>query len=50
MVPGGCYTSHNIHMRGMGEYVDYLRSRSEFETTIEDDRTSGIGVTCRKAD
>jgi caffeoyl-CoA O-methyltransferase len=49
MVPGGCYTSHNIHMRGMGQYVDYLRSRPKFETIIEDDRTSGIGVTCRKA-
>ena len=47
MVPGGCYTSHNIGMRGMREYIDHLRSRPDFETTIEDDRTSGIGVTCR---
>jgi predicted O-methyltransferase YrrM len=50
MVPGACYTSHNIHMWGMGEYVEYLRSRSGFETTIEDDQTSGIAVTCRKGD
>ncbi len=48
MAPGGCYTSHNIHMRGMAAYVEYLRSRAEFETIIEDDRTSGIAVTCRK--
>ncbi|MCG6926148.1 MAG: class I SAM-dependent methyltransferase [Acidobacteria bacterium] len=47
MAPGGCYTSHNIHMRGMAAYVDYQRSRPGFETTIEDDLTSGIGVTCR---
>jgi predicted O-methyltransferase YrrM len=47
MAPGGCYTSHNIHMRGMRAYVEHLRSYSDFETTIEDDRTSGIGVTCR---
>jgi len=47
MAPGGCYTSHNIHMRGMRAYVDHLRGNSDFETTIEDDRTSGIGVTCR---
>ena len=47
MAPGGCYTSHNIHMRGMREYVDYQKSRPEFETTIEDELTSGIGVTCR---
>ena len=48
MAPGGCYTSHNIHMRGMGRYVEYLRSHPEFETTIEDQKTSGIGITCRK--
>ena len=48
MVPGGCYTSHNINMRGMRDYVDYLNSRPEFENTIEDDRTSGIAVTCRR--
>jgi predicted O-methyltransferase YrrM len=50
MAPGGCYTSHNIHMRGMQEYVDYQRSRTEFDTTIEDDRTTGISVACRKRD
>jgi len=50
MAPGGCYVSHNIDMRGMAEYVDYQRSRPEFETTIEDDVTSGIGVSCRKPD
>jgi caffeoyl-CoA O-methyltransferase len=47
MAPGGCYTSHNIGMRGMGDYVDYQKSRPGFVTTIEDDLTSGIGVTCR---
>lgn len=47
MTVGGCYTSHNIHMRGMKAYVDYLESRTDFQTTIEDDRTSGIAVTCR---
>jgi predicted O-methyltransferase YrrM len=47
MVPGGCYTSHNIGMRGMREYIEHLESRPDFETTIEDDRTSGIAVTCR---
>ena len=47
MVPGGCYVSHNIGMWGMGRYVDYLESRLDFETTIEDDRTTGVAVTCR---
>jgi predicted O-methyltransferase YrrM len=47
MVPGGCYVSHNIGMRGMGRYVEYLESRPDFETTIEQNRTSGVAVTCR---
>jgi caffeoyl-CoA O-methyltransferase len=50
MAPGGCYTSHNIDMWRMREYVEYLRSRADFETTIENDRTTGIGVTCRTSD
>jgi caffeoyl-CoA O-methyltransferase len=47
MVPGGCYVSHNIGMRGMRAYVDHLESQPGFETTIENDRTSGVAVTCR---
>ena len=47
MVPGGCYVSHNIGMRGMRAYVDHLEIQPDFETTIEDDRTSGVAVTCR---
>jgi predicted O-methyltransferase YrrM len=48
MAPGGCYTSHNIGMWGMKEYLDHLKRQSDFETFIEDDRTSGIAVTCRR--
>jgi len=33
----------------MAAYVEYLESRAEFETVIEDDRTTGIAVTCRKS-
>jgi predicted O-methyltransferase YrrM len=47
MVPGGCYTSHNVDMRGMDRYLDYLRSRPDFETRVEDDRTTPIAVTCK---
>jgi predicted O-methyltransferase YrrM len=48
MVPGGCYTSHNIGMWSLKGYVDYLMSRNDFETFIENERTSGIAVTCRR--
>ncbi len=52
MVPGGCYTTHNVGGRGGGrrgsarDYVDYLKSRPDFETTL----ISGIAVTCRKGE
>jgi caffeoyl-CoA O-methyltransferase len=47
VVPGGCYTSHNVDMRGMDKYLEYLRSRPDFETTIENEQTTPIAVTCR---
>jgi caffeoyl-CoA O-methyltransferase len=56
MAPGGCFTTHNVSMRGRGwgggnrDYVDYLMSRPEFETSVETTRTSGIAVSCRKRD
>jgi hypothetical protein len=34
-------------MSVMKDYVDYLLSRPDFETTLENERTSGIAVTCR---
>lgn len=48
MAPGGCFTTHNIGMSVMREYVDYLLSRTDFETTLENERTTGIAVTCRR--
>jgi predicted O-methyltransferase YrrM len=49
IAPGGCYVSHNIGMRGMRQYLDYLGTRPDFETTVENERTSGVAVTCRTA-
>jgi len=49
MAPGGCFTTHNIGMSVMREYVDYLLSRTDFETTLENERSTGIAVTCRRA-
>lgn len=47
LAPGGCYTTHNAGMRSMQGYIAYLMSRTEFETHVESERTSGIAVTCR---
>ena len=56
MVSGGCYTTHNVRMRGRRRgggrqgYVDYLMSRPDFETMVETTETSGIAVSCRRSE
>jgi len=51
MAVGGCFTAHNITMRswpGIKDFVAYIQSRPDFETTIETKRTSGISVSYKK--
>jgi len=54
MVVGGCYATHNISPRyggfrgWVGEYVEYLRTREDFETTIESTRSSGISLSTKR--
>lgn len=54
MVAGGCYATHNISTRygefrgWVGEYVEYLRTREDFETTIESTRSSGIALSTKR--
>jgi len=45
---GGCYTSHNTRMRGLREYVDYLKSLPNFETTI-DNKGGGLGISYKRS-
>ena len=55
MSTGGCYTTHNISMRNgefrgnTRDYLDYLESQPDFETTVENSRSSGIAVSYRRA-
>ncbi|MFC1489750.1 O-methyltransferase [Candidatus Latescibacterota bacterium] len=57
---GGCYTTHNISERGQrgrgrnqgtqnGGYIDYVRSQSNFETTI-DSSGSGLMISYKKSE
>jgi caffeoyl-CoA O-methyltransferase len=51
MTFGGCFTAHNITQRswsGIREFVDFIQSRSDFKTTIESTRTSGVSVSFKK--
>ncbi len=51
---GGCYTAHNVsgrrrwRMRGIGEFVDYLESLPNMETTYDDSGRSSISISYKK--
>lgn len=54
MTVGGCFTAHNvggyfIHRKGIQEFLDYIQSRPNFETTIEKTRSTGISISYKKA-
>jgi caffeoyl-CoA O-methyltransferase len=55
MTVGGCYTTHNISTRhgefsgSTKEYVDYLKAQPNFDTAIENSRSTGIAVSYKKA-
>lgn len=51
---GGCFTAHNIQLRhtmaGIREFVEYVRSRPDFQTKIETDRSTGISISYKNKD
>jgi predicted O-methyltransferase YrrM len=50
LAPGGCFVAHNtsMRMRGIGEFLDYLASLPELETTFDTQSSSGMSISCRK--
>lgn len=49
----GCFAAHNVsgrRMRGTGEFLNYVESRPNFETTIERSSWSGISVSFKRAE
>ena len=48
---GGCFTAHNVsggYMRGIREFLDHVRSLSNYETTIDKSSRSGISISYKK--
>src|SRR5690606_17680314 len=47
---GGCFTAHNVLQKisGISEYLDYVKSRSGYKTTIDRSSGSGIAVSFKK--
>lgn len=52
LVVGGCFTAHNIRSRGRGgtqEYYDYVRSLSNYETTLNS-RGNGVSISYKRGE
>lgn len=49
LVPGGCFTAHNVSMwqRGNGEFLDALQRLPDGKTTIDRKSSSGLSITCK---
>jgi caffeoyl-CoA O-methyltransferase len=53
---GGCFTAHNVsgrrgrRMWGIGEFVDYLESLPNMETTYDNSSWSGISISYKKSE
>lgn len=49
---GGCFTAHNIAMRGSGikEFLDYINSLTNYKTTIDKTSRSGISVSYKNGE
>jgi predicted O-methyltransferase YrrM len=49
---GGCFTAHNVsnNYGGAREFVDYVRSLDNYETTIDHSSRSGISISYKKSE
>jgi len=49
VVPGGCFTAHNVTMRGggMDEFLTALRRLPDGATTIDRASSAGVSITCK---
>jgi caffeoyl-CoA O-methyltransferase len=51
---GGCFTAHNVlnlrYMRGVKEFLEYVRSLPHMETTIDQTSWTGISISYKKSD
>jgi predicted O-methyltransferase YrrM len=51
LVVGGCFTAHNVTdaFGGIKEFLDYIRSLPNYQTTIDRSISSGISISYKKA-
>ena len=50
---GGCFTAHNARntgMKGMREFIDYVKGLPNFKTTIDTSSSAGISISFKMAE
>jgi predicted O-methyltransferase YrrM len=49
LVVGGCFTAHNVlnGFAGVAAFLDYVRARPDYDTTILRTSRSGVSVSCK---
>jgi predicted O-methyltransferase YrrM len=49
LVPGGCFTAHNVtgRARGIAEFMAHLKTLPDATTTIDTSSPEGISISCR---
>jgi predicted O-methyltransferase YrrM len=50
LVKGGCFTAHNATdpFAGVREFLDRVRSRPDYQTSIDRSSRSGISISCKR--
>ena len=51
LIIGGCFTAHNVTdgFNGLKEFLDYIRSLPNYQTTIDRSSSSGISISYKKS-
>jgi predicted O-methyltransferase YrrM len=49
LADGGCFTAHNVlqRMGGIREFLDHVRARPDYQTTIDRTSSSGLSISCK---
>ena len=50
LVAGGCFTAHNVldPFAGIAAFLEYVRARPNYQTTIDRTSRSGISISCKQ--
>jgi caffeoyl-CoA O-methyltransferase len=52
LLPGGCFTAHNVCGRagGIGEFLAHLKTLPDAQTTIDHSSREGISISCKRGE